>query len=377
MTLKAQTGPLEALLDRLAELDASEFPVLSLYLDARPDEHGKDRFGAFVRKELSARGATFHSTSPERESYERDVERIRHYLRNEVDPAANGIAIFACSAAELFEPLQLEAPFPESRLFVASQPHLYPLARLIEAYPRYAALVADTRSARIFVFGLQRTLRAETVESSRVRRTMVGGWSQMRYQRHVDEVRAHHIREGVEALERIVREEALEHVILAGDEVAIPLLRAELPKPLAEKLVDVLKLPVTASERDVLVATLEAFRRHDARTDVEIVQRVLDEYRSGGLTAVGVADARAALAVGQADELILSASPASLGDDGEAVAEELVTQARQTSAAITFIDDPELLAPVGGVAVMLRYRVTPDGPAVVAKAAEATPEEQA
>jgi hypothetical protein len=31
-------------LDRLAAFDAGPFPVVSLYLDLRPDEHGRDRF---------------------------------------------------------------------------------------------------------------------------------------------------------------------------------------------------------------------------------------------------------------------------------------------------------------------------------------------
>jgi len=39
------------------------------------------------------------------------------------------------------------------------------------------------------------------------------------------------------------------------------------------------------------------------------------------------------------------------------LADELVTKARQTSARISFIEDPALLEPYGGVAATLRYRV--------------------
>ena len=73
-------------------------------------------------------------------------------------------------------------------------------------------------------------------------RTQIGGWSQMRYQRHVDNFHLHHAKEVVEVLDRVVREEAVEHIILAGDEVIIPLLREHLPDRLEEKVIDVLRL---------------------------------------------------------------------------------------------------------------------------------------
>jgi peptide subunit release factor 1 (eRF1) len=37
-------------------------------------------------------------------------------------------------------------------------------------------------------------------------------------------------------------------------------------------------------------------------------------------------------------------------------ADLLVTRARRTGARVTFIEDPALLAPVGGVGALLRYR---------------------
>ncbi len=39
------------------------------------------------------------------------------------------------------------------------------------------------------------------------------------------------------------------------------------------------------------------------------------------------------------------------------LADELVTKAQQTSARICFVEDASLLAPYGGVAATLRYRI--------------------
>ena len=109
---------LDELMDRLARFEPTGFPVISLYLNAEADQHGQANFGPFVRKEVGEQVKTFLKGSAERESFERDAERIGTFLEKEVAPQANGIALFACEAADLFEAAQLGAPIPNNRLFV-------------------------------------------------------------------------------------------------------------------------------------------------------------------------------------------------------------------------------------------------------------------
>jgi peptide chain release factor subunit 1 len=370
------------LIELLSIFEPIGLPVISLYLNAQPDEHGHDNFHTFVRNELRDRANTFQSGSPERESFDKDAERITSYLDDEVRPSANGIAIFACSGAgDFFEAVQLDAPIGNNRLFVYDQPHLYPLARLIDQYPRYAVLVANTNSARVFVFGRGAKLDSEEVKNKKTKRTKVGGWSQMRYQRHLANYHLHHAKEVIEVLERVVRDDKAEHVILAGDDVIIPLLREQMPQQLAEKVIDVVSLDINAPEHEIFETSMESLREHDSQTDAEKVSRLLDEYRGNGLAVVGVANTLAALSNGQADDLLISAAPGEIRYDegkvkavlaaysvgeGEAsidvsepriVADELVKRAQASAATVTFIEDASLLADVGGVGATLRYRI--------------------
>jgi peptide subunit release factor 1 (eRF1) len=82
-----------------------------------------------------------------------------------------------------------------------------------------------------------------------------------------------------------------------------------LPKDVIERIVDVLRLNVHASERTIVETTLAALRKQDAQTDEERVEELLDAYRANGLACVGLDHTRAALAVGQVDEMIIAASP--------------------------------------------------------------------
>jgi peptide chain release factor subunit 1 len=379
-------------LDRLAAFEQSPYPVISLYLNTQPDGRGRDNFQAFVRKELKARAQTYPARSPEREMIERDMERISTYLETSLQPSANGVAIFACDAAELFATIQLDAPLSEHWLYVGDQPHLYPLARVASQYPRYAVVLADTNRTRILVIADGGVAGDTAIEGTKTRRTTQGGWSQARYQRHVENYHLHHIKDVVAALEKIVMQEGIDRVIVSGDPVVIPLVREQLPKPLAEKVVDELSIPSDAPEADVIAATRASITEVDAKTDREKVAAAIGAYRAGGLGIVGPDATLLALTNGQVDELLLTASLGSLGglrdtratemavanDAGIAepavepsmagepagaevgtvrLADELVTKAQQTAARICFIEDPALLEPHGGVAATLRFRI--------------------
>ena len=352
--------PLREQLDRLATFDAADDPVISLYLDMRPDQNGRPNYTPFLRKALPERAGPL--TGSARASFDRDTARITAFLEQDVRKSANGLAIFACAARDdFFEAVQLEAPVEEHQLFIGPVPHLYPLARLNDQFPRYAALLVNTNSARLFIFGLGTTQARQEVVNVKTRRTMMGGWSQARYQRHIENFHLLHMKEVVDVLERVVREEALTQIVVACDEVARPILMDQLPKHLAEKVVDVLALDIRTPEHEVLAETLEALRVQDAQTDSEQVEAMLGAWRAGGLGVAGPVPTKRALEMGQVEELIITAVPtvlkASSPDGAQALANELVTLAQQTSARIRFIEDPALLADVGGAGALLRFRI--------------------
>lgn len=369
-------------LDELAAFEPTGYPFISLYLNLQPDQHGRDNFESFVRKEFKAKAKSLPPESLELMSFKRDTARIESYLRDEVRPSANGLAIFASAGAnDYFKAVQLNVPLKRHDLHINERPHLYPLARVIDQYPRYIALLADTNSARLFVFGLGNILGREEMQHVKPTHTQAGGWTHMHYQRHMDNFHRQHAKEVVEVLDRVVREEAVEHIILAGDEVIIPLLREQLPGRLKEKIIDVLRLDIKTPEHAVLKATMDSLREHNLQTDAEKVRQLFDDYRAGGLAVVTWKDTVEAIERGQVDELLLTASAREIQTDVQEIddaavnqyssdtppdscteprlmpADLLVTLARQTGARVTFIEDTALLSSVGGVGAMLRYRI--------------------
>lgn len=366
--------PIANLIDELARFEPSADPVVSLYLNTQPNEQGRDNFAAFLRKEFKQRLQAFPAGNGARGSVESDFQKIQSYLEGELKPSTNGLAVFACANRDLFVPVQLDAPVEANRLYIDGEPHLYPLARLQDQFRRYAALIADTNAARIFVFSLGQVERSETVQNVKTRRSQMGGWSQNRYQRHVENFHQQHVKEVVEVLDRIVAAENIPHVIVGGDAVVVPMLKEAFPQRLAERVVDVVSMPMGEPDHAVLEKTLETFRQKDAEDDRARVEALLDEARSGGLGVVGPDPTLDALEMGQVDELLISAAadrPVAVDatDTGETLptdaepgldeeaAEILVTKAKQTGASVRFIEDRSLLEGVGGVGALLRFRI--------------------
>ena len=373
------------ILKKLAEVEATEFPFISIYLNAEPNEHGRDDFNVFVKKQLKEHADNYEEETTERESFDRDAERIGEYLEK-VQPESNGVAIFACSGAnDFFQTIEFYVPFRDNYFYVFDKPHLYPLARLIEENPKFAVVLADTNSARIFVFQRGRVVEAEEIQSAKTNRSEVGGWSQMRYQRHIDNLHQQHIKEVIEELDKIVREENIEQVILAGnEEVTIPLLRQELTKELEEKIVGTLRLDVKTPEDQILDQAETAIRQHDTLKDKEKIDYLKEQNYDGGFGVIGVEKTLEALSNGQVQELYMSANfdrikynAKKVGEVLEAYApgeedeiphvseageviDELIRRAIQSADTIRFIEDASLMKNTGGVGAILRYKINGD-----------------
>jgi len=387
---------LNELVEKLAAFESSGFPVVSLYLDAKANENGRDEYKIWLKDEIAELSENFEEDSAEAQSIKQDIERIQQFLETEVEESANGIAIFACSGADgFFETAQLDVAFPNNRLFAFDRPHIFPLVRIVEQNPRYAVLWSDTNKADIYVFGGENTINVETGKQTKVEeienivtnRTQVGGWSQARYQRHIENFHLQHAKETVEGLEKLMRDEKIEYLVLCGDEATImPILRPQLSKVVEQSIVGTFNLSQYASENEIREKTYEVMTMQNALKDRERVERMYDTAKAAaGLGTMGVEDTLAALSNGQVEELIISSSFEAIkyspkkvkkvlkayapGDDNSAsdelpevketrqVSDELLIRALNSGAKIVFIEDDSLLKEANGVGAVLRYNI--------------------
>ena len=368
-------------LTRLLDMEPGEAPFVSLYLNTEPNENGKKQFGTFLKKQFSDHIAVLDEGSDRRESLVKDSERVTAYLEN-LDPAARGVAIFASSAGnDVFEAFDFGIPFPEDNFYLFDRPFVFPLARLIDQNPTFIVVSADTNAANIYVVKRSQTVKHEEIQNTKTNRTEVGGWSQMRYQRHIENFHHQHAKEVIEELDKIVKSDRIDRVVLAGDQaVIIPLLRDEMSKELAEKVIDSLALNVNTPEHEVIEQARAAVEKHDVEQDKATIDHLFEVNYDDGVGVTGVENTLTALLNGQVQELYLTADPediayrtqdvkvvlkdyspgeepdSSATADKELLLNELIRLAAGSADRIRFIEDTHLLKKVGGVGAILRYQ---------------------
>jgi peptide subunit release factor 1 (eRF1) len=359
--MPARIGQLRDALRRLADWPATDLPVISAYLDLRPGSAGDNpqvRSGQIVlRDRLREIESELEANTPAHDSLVADIERIDDYIENEALPDVRCLALFACHGLdERVEVLHTSADL-EDRVSAAGRPWLLPLARLSDQDEALLAL-ADTNTLRIFALrsGALEEIGLVDDDTYDYSQTSAGGWSQNRFQRHVEEHRQAFAQLAAQAIEEVAQQEDARVVVLAGDEVALPLLTEALPQHLAERTRGSLRIDMRATAEEVeeeALAFLETIQAADAE---DAADRLVGASRSDGLGVAGLASTLEALRLGQVDELLIDSS-AEFDDESS---EELIRLAASTAARIRFCAGHGGLRKLGGVGGLLRFRL--EGP---------------
>ena len=262
---------------------------------------------------IDARGRTYPAGSPERESLDKDLERISHFLDNEIAAVGQWRCRLRVLSRRTLRSCADERPDRRPlAVYRRSTPSLSAGAHRIAASGLRDRPRRYERRAHHRVRRGRNGLAAKTSPASRPGAASQGGWSQARYQRHIENFHLQHIKEVVEALEKIVQRESIPEIVFAGDEVVLPLLREQMPKHLQQKVVEHVRMNINSPLEQLIGSSLDALRRARTEGEREKVDAAVGGFRSGGLGVIGPEDTLEALVKGQVDELLISSQLRSL-----------------------------------------------------------------
>jgi len=195
-------------------------------------------------------------------------------------------------------------------------PHLVPVARALADAVPYAVVRLDRAGADIEVVGPSGEVeKAEEVAGDHdvLHKVPGGGWSQRRYQERVEDSAARNVGHVADHLDRLVRRERPQLVLVMGDEEAVAELRERAGAELSERLV-VLGSGGRAAgtsaeaEQHAVEAALEEHRR---RRRAQLLD-TFEEQRNRQQRAVeSVEDVVEVLRRGQVERLLLQDDPTS------------------------------------------------------------------
>jgi hypothetical protein len=299
-------------LEALTAIHSDRWPIVSLYLDMRPERRVAEpplaRFKALTRQaeqrlDLAARPKAYH------EAWEAEVERLHAWLEAEQPVRGRGLAVVSCHELGLWRAFRLPVPVTD-RLEVNERPYLRPLLTLIDEFERYLVVLADAGSARLVEVFLGEA--EDVTELVGYVPPATGQFVEKTGHRH-DTFLHRHAKTVLEYAEAYWRGHNCDWLVIGGTEEALGELRRQAPKALRDRLAGELALSPQVELDYILDRVLEIERAHEQRIETERVTELITTAHGGGPAVLGLEPTLRAVVDGRVRLLIAAEEFAQAG----------------------------------------------------------------
>jgi peptide chain release factor subunit 1 len=295
-------------LRKLAGWSSNGIPVSSLYLDVDGRRYPR-RQDYMVRAEQLCH--ELQRACKEKPlgraavmSVGQDTARMLDYLGGLDRGATRGVALFSAAKADLWETVTVPRPLKD-RATLARHPYVIPLEGLIETYESFCTALVDRAKARIFLARMGQIQERTDIFDDVPGWHDQGGWSQSRYQRHIEDHAAHHLKHVAEVVLRFYKLRKFDHLILAGPDELIPEFERSLHDYLVRRIAARVSLPMTATAAEVLEKSLAVEEEIEKGRERAIVERVSADLAAGRNAVAGVGPVLHAVNDGRVDTLVV------------------------------------------------------------------------
>ncbi|MGA7672894.1 MAG: Vms1/Ankzf1 family peptidyl-tRNA hydrolase [Nitrolancea sp.] len=296
-------------IEALSDAQSSEWPTISLYL--RIDKERIDDDYTIRLKNLlnqAAEQVESNYSHDQREAANSDIERIREFVRDEQDHYGRGLALFVNSRNDLFEAIEIPSDI-ESRVNIGPRTDVVPLIRLREQMEPFCTCLISRDQARVFYGHM-----GKIEELSESRDDMVpgqhdqGGWSQARYERHIEEHVRAHFKETASQLFDLAQQRPFRLLVIGGPEEVVAGFVETLHPYVRERHVGSIRILPEANINDVHRESCDVINRWLDHEKQRMIDALRNQAPSGELRATGVAATIEALQRGQIMTLIVDGS---------------------------------------------------------------------
>lgn len=289
----------EANLQELLNFRAEQ-PVLTVYLNTDPSLGSADGYKLQLRSMLK------NVNLPD------DAHAIENYFSREFDWTGRSVAVFSCAPQGFFRAYSLAIPVA-SRLQLGSQPHVKPLANLLDYYGGYGVVVVDKQGARLFSFHLGELREQEGIVGEDVRHVKRGAASAFPGRRggaagrtnFPDETAERNMRAAASFASHFLNENNVRRVLIGGTDENVALFRSLLPKSWQSLVVGTFPMSMAASADDVLARAMEISVQAELLQETALLHKIVTAASKGHGGALGLEDTLHALREGRVQTLAI------------------------------------------------------------------------
>jgi hypothetical protein len=279
-------------------------PVTSCYLDVDGRRYVRHQD---LEHEVNALLHDAHARANGDVSVRRDLHRIEELVKGGIDRSrTRGLAIFACSAHDLWEVISLPVSV-QNRVVINHMPAVGQLEALLEESTALGVLLADKQRARMFVFELGDLVdHSELFDELPRDYDSRGDRDQGDVAHHVDALKHHHLRHAADVALAVFQQSAFHHLVIAGPDEISTELESLLHPYLRDRLFGRLHVSVSAGLEEIRNAALDVEHKIERRKEADLVARLREAVATGRRGVAGLAPVLAALGDRRAERVVVS-----------------------------------------------------------------------
>jgi peptide chain release factor subunit 1 len=294
----------------LAAFEAEKGCAVSLYLDLDPSVSptagdAATRLHSLLDEAAKGDGANRRDLShDQRQGLKADFTRIQDYYEREFTrEGARGLAVFIAGLDNVWRPLALTEPVRDD-VKVGRTLYLAPLVPLIGRGEGAVVVVVGREQGRFYRLRGGRLEELVDHTEEQPGQHDQGGWSQARYQRHIETLVHDHLKEVAEELDRVVRRLHGPQVVVISSEETRADFDDLLSKDAAAAIVGWTHAEAHAQAPELLELATPVLERWRAEQEQAALERWREEAGRDGRAAAGWEQTLEAASDGRVDLLL-------------------------------------------------------------------------
>lgn len=213
-----------------------------------------------------------------------DLDLIANWMDTQyIRGKEKSLLFFVCSEIGLFEVLPVNESVPHT-FHVGSSPNLIALESIASSAHGTGVILISKGTARLYTFRFNELRLDRVIEDDVPNKHRKGGWSQMRYQRHVEDHVYRHLTRVSNTTSLVLDARKWDSVLIAGPEEVRTMFVGILHPYVTQRIVGELAVPVEISEKDLKIAVSRSVERLSRESDQKLLrdlERAIDQSHTG------------------------------------------------------------------------------------------------
>jgi peptide chain release factor subunit 1 len=279
-----------SLLRELAGFRAEKGCAISLCLNLDPSDvptagDAQTRMNAMLR--AADKTDRTDLTHEQRSALKADFERIATWFDDEFErEGSQGLAVFAAGLDNFWRTLALPEPVPDSAR-VSRDFYVSPLVSLVSRGDGTIVAVIGREQGQLYRLRAGRLEEIAAHYDEQPGQHDQGGWSQSRYQRHIEKLVQEHLKGVAQELDRSKRQLQSPKIVLVGSEEVRSEFTDALSAEVRASLVGWTQAQAQAGPAEILQAVTPVLEKAESKDEAEVIDRWREEAGRNARAASG------------------------------------------------------------------------------------------